>query len=234
MFIAQTDACTMPNSTTPLTPDQIAAPQQARAAMESIITRAQAAIDSVSTRPDMGPVVTSTQRFIAPRLLSNWPSMSAAPTGNGRKPAGAPTFVCTRQSATVQALGVRQGQAAPMPSLTTRPLTPAVVRPTTGNPCLDVQIGYALQSQLSKAMLWKCTQAGYFKTPLKPTVAPVLALANAGALPTIADQDVPPFDPAMLGMGDFSSGMSALQVLAIGGGLLLAGWAVFNAMKGGR
>lgn len=226
MYVTQANACTtLPNGFIPASAAQVSAKRAKVANMETAIQNAQAALDSVSTRRDMGPVVTSPARFFAPSLLSNWPAPGPGGGGGGCKPSVAAPVRTGNSTATLPT----------SPPLTTRPLQPAVGRPTTGNPCLDVQIGYALQSQLTKAMLWKCTQNGYFKTPLQPTVAGVLALANQNALAALPDSDVPPFDPSMTaGMGDLTGGPGSFALWASVGLLGATLWLATEYAKGHR
>lgn len=229
MYVTQADACsTLPNGFNAPSAQQVSARRATVASMESSIQRAQKAIDSVSTRPDMGPVVTSPARFFTATNLSNWPG-GAGGAGSDGGPACKP-------SANVPLRTANSTDTLPVsPPLTTRPLTPAIAAPTTGNPCLDVQVGYALQSQLSKAMLWKCTQAGYFKTALRPSVASVVQLANQNALPALADQDVPPFDPSMTaGMGDVTGGPGSFVLWASLGLLGATVWLAREYSKGHR
>lgn len=228
MYVAQSDACsTLPNGFRAPTAEQVSARRTMVQKMEGSIQRAQQALDSVSTRRDMGPVVTSTARLRnAARDLSNWPG------GTGPASGGAP---CKPSVAANVRTGNSVATLPTSPPLTTRPLQPAVAAPSTGNPCLDVQLGYAVQSQLSKAMLWKCTQAGYFKTPLRPSVPSLAILANANALPALADQDVPPFDPAMTqGMGDVTGGPGSFVLWASLGLLGASLWLAREWAKGAR
>lgn len=228
MYVTQTDACTMPNGLIPPTPAAVAAAQAAVASTETQIQTAQQAMDSVNTRPDMGPVVTSRGRFFTARTLANWPQ------GNNPKQ---PSRFCG-PSGTL-AVATHQGNSAATtpvsPPLTTRPLGPAIAAPTTGNPCLDVELGYATQSQLSAAMLWKCTQNGYFKPGVRPLVPPVAILANQNALPKLADTDVPPFDPSMMaGMGDVTGGPGSFVLWASLGFGAAALWLAHQYAKGHR
>ena len=227
MYVTQTDACTMPNGLIPASAAQVSAARTQLASAEASIQRAQSVFNGLLQRRDMGPV----PRSLSPSdvaALRQWPSVKFG-TGKTANVTCYPASVNTAPLDTMPA-------APPMPPLTTahgvdQPLTP----PTTGNPCLDVEMGYALQSQLSPAMLWKCTSKGYFKPGVKPTVASVLALANSpGGLPKLADSDVPDFDPSMtLGLGDTAPGQSFVLWASVGllGATL---WLAHEWSKAGR
>lgn len=223
MYVPQTDACTMPNGLIPAPADVVAARRAAVAADEAAIQRAQRIFAGLLQRRDMGPI----PRTLAPanlERLKQWPLVRGPVSGQAVQ--CYPASVETAQLTTMPAI-------PKMPSLTTaHGVDTPLSAPSTGNPCLDVELGYALQSQLSPAMLWKCTQKGYFKPGVRPTVAPVLALANENRLAPLPDQDVPDFDESMLlGLGALPDNVGTLfKWLAWGaGGLFL-----YAAWKGTR
>jgi hypothetical protein len=233
MYVVQSDACNLPNGGMPPTAAAIAAAQAAVAQTETQISNAQSAFDSVVSRPDMAPAPTVAPLNVTFRgqAWRDYPA-GTTPLPGSKAHARPPMGYCRPSQSVPSGSHLQTTPAPPMPSLTTShgvdtPLAP----PTTGNPCLDVQLGYALQSQLTPAMLWKCSQAGYFKTGLKPTVASVLALANRNQLPPLPDASVPPYDPSMVaGMGQADGGSPFVLWASIG----LAGAVVWLAHEWGK
>lgn len=232
MYVAQTDACTVPNSATPVTPNQIANAAQTYMDTNAIVAKALATFTSVLNRPDLnrngllladsGGVPTAP--FAGFRAWPDWTE------GN---PSGAPP-ACLREIPLPLSIPIdtRQAVAVKAPLMVPQTIEGRAIQatgkpPTTGNVCIDLQKGYALQSQVSAAMLFKCSKAGYSQMGLKPTAAQVLAFETAGTLPQIPDQDVPNYDPSM-GMAQLPSGFAGL---AFWGSLGLIGATIWLARE---
>jgi hypothetical protein len=231
VYVPQTDACTVPNSRTAITPDQINASVAQYMDTNTVVARALQSFASVLNRPDLnrnGLLLSDAGGVPADPFqgFRAWPDWTE---GN---PAGAPPACLeSRELPTSMPTDQRAAVAAPdAPPMVPQTIEGRAVmlgkQPSTGNLCLDLQKGYAMQSQVSKAMLYQCSKKRYNLAGLKATLPEVLAMANAGTLPMLPDQDVPDYDQASMGLADLPTGSGLLKALAwsVGGLFAYAAW----------
>jgi hypothetical protein len=257
MYVVQTEACSVPNSSTPVSPAQIQASQNVLAKMAAWIDQANQNMNAVITRPDLNAagmplakvgggskqnpgMILPFDNSPIPPLASNptrlrsWPTMCV---GNGN-----PINVPTPLESTVPV------KPAPMPPLTIPPVgvpapAPApgpkkVSMPTTGNVCIDLQRGFTLQQQVSLKQLIDCANKGYPTMGVESRLTPEQQAwqnANFANLPKVADQpNVPPYDPKMGLAGIPSTGLPAAVFwgsIGLGAAVL---WLAGEYAKGGR
>lgn len=246
MYVTQGLACSVANSGTPVTQDQISGGLAKLAATEQTIAVAQAAFNQAVKRTDMGPVPASSLQWnpLTRTAYANWPAVRAVKK-NG-KPGGI-VRVCKAELSSSPVTGLPA--VAPMPALTTRPLgvpkappTRLTAIPTTGNVCKDLRLGWVLPEQVDAKQLFECASKGYAGILAPPAAIVKLqqALKAAGQLPSIPFQTV---DPAMGWQGQAEEndafakyGMGALDFSFpwAGVGLGIAGlYLLWNYMQGG-
>ena len=245
MYVTQNLACSVPNSATPVTQDQITAGVSKLATMEGKIAVAQAALNQAIHRTDMGPVPAASQSWnpLVRLPYRNWPAIRTT-----KKNGQAVVRVCKAEltSSPVTSLPA----VPPMPPLTTRPLgiptTPPVKLdkiPTTGNVCKDLRLGWVLPEQVDAQQLFECAMKGYAGVLAPP--AAILkfqeALKASGGLPTVPFQTV---DPAAGWQGiqeendahqQYGMGATGFSIPWAGIGFGLAGlYLLFDYVKGGH
>jgi hypothetical protein len=239
VYVPEASACSVPNSANVPTQAQVNAANQNLMNYNNIVQKALSTFVSVLNRPDLNknglPLKSNGGVPSAPFTgFRAWPDWSQ---GN---PAGA-TPACLTSVPTPSSIPTNTRDAVAAPKAP--PMVPQTIEgravvstgkpPTTGNVCMDLQKGYAIQSQVSALQLWKCSKAGYSQMGLKPTLPAVLALQTAGTLPKIPDQDVPNYDAASMGMAGMAgmadaTGLLSLLAWSVGGFLL---WNVWKAAR---
>lgn len=237
MYVPMTDACSVPNSTSPVSPDFLAAVQKRATGVDQIFTSAQSAFDAIINRTDLntngfplvthggtpaGPVGSAAgQSTVGGKItsLKNWPVNS-----NGR-----PACIVTKPLPQSVQIDTRIAYAAPVappsPPLTTQARADAAVPanvpiPSTGNPCIDNALGYLSASQWSEAWAQKCALKNYGligkRTPDPAVLQAIHAADVAGKLSQIPLTDVPDFTRELAaqygvnisGLGDASTDFS--------------------------
>jgi hypothetical protein len=226
MYVTQDAACSVPNSSTPVSSSAIAASQAVLTAVQNLVADANSAMAQIVARPDLNaagqPIATSGAQPVrqfdtapAPpgmsQILQRWPKMctgrslaeniTTPPSCYNIPPGNPPSPPLTLPPVGVAA----PVKAAPGPA------APAAVPanwkpPTTGNVCMDIQKGYVQQSQVSPEQLALCSEKGYYQMGNNPPPQPLLGQlqayfsANVGKLPMIPDQpNVPQYKPGMSG-----------------------------------
>lgn len=208
MYLSQADACNVQSSTTPITPDQIAAAQASAAADDSqtnqllanwlnLIDRTPAQFQQITDSLGMAP-----QAFV--------PTSTGSDLITGRNsPAAAIASgaACVPDVSAAPVIVPLNGPflTAPEPvSLITPPLAPAPAAappgaggctrpPRSGNICQDLVSGAVYQSQVSFDQLVACAQAGW------RGAAPSCPLGDNSYLGTVDLNPPPPGGAAGLG-----------------------------------
>ncbi len=180
MYVPQSNACTVPNGSTPVSARRITRGQQILMQMNTQSESAKAAFEALLCRLDLN--------------TNGWPVAEYGGTpsacgSEGATPIGGNNSGIVAYPAQLVVLPVPQAvppttqssYAAPpapaMPSLVTQghrstkrppasPTNPAPAAmpttiPTTGNVCKDLILGWALQSQVTVEQLVACANAGY-------------------------------------------------------------------------
>jgi len=225
MIIPQTDACSVPNSATPVSPQKIADSQSFLNTVNNIIAKANADFTQLTDRKDLNAVGqqgttmlpfdntpiphSSVIRLeVTPPICANTTRSNAVPTPRG--------------------CNIVTGKAAPIRDITRLTLAPVGVpapapqpvqapkQQTTGNPCMDLQKGYIAQSQLTTQMLDQCSEKRYYQAGLKPAPIDIIKAQIAGVLPKIPDQNVPEYDQATMGLAGFGEDVTSGFGWAVG------------------
>ena len=221
MYVTQDAACSVPNSSTPVSSSAIAAGQAVLSAMQNLVGQANSAMAQIVARPDLNaagqPISTSGSQPVrqfdsAPTppatslILQRWPRMCSGKSlaENTQTPPSCyniPPPMPSSPPLTLPPVGVA-APATPAPVTVPSGFKP----PTTGNVCMDIQKGYVQQSQVSPQQLATCSEKGYYQMGNNPPPQPLLGQlqayfsANVGKLPMIADQpNVPQYRPGMSG-----------------------------------
>ncbi len=200
MYVPQSNACSVQNSSTPVSPADLAASIRKYADVTTVVNTAQAAFDSLLNRPDLNrggfPLIDFGGIPSLPFSgFKKWPYRTSK---------SSPCIVSAplpKPVAVDLPVGFVLPPPPPIPSMAADRIK------TTGNVCIDLQKGYALQSQVSPAMLWACSKAGYSRMGLKPTALAVSQLAAENRLAHIPDQDVADYDPKTMGLAGVNDGI---------------------------
>jgi hypothetical protein len=247
MYVVQTQACSVPNSRTPLTPAQLASSAQAYSKMNAKVAQALASYASVLNRPDLNRNGHSIKEqggvpaapFAGVRAWPDWTEGNPA----GNSPA------CVIQQSVPAGLPTNSPEtfappAPPMAGLTTQsrsdagPASDCSVYPaqSTGNVCLDLKKGRILQSQISQKQLIECATKGYSGldvTGRSPALARFQTLCT-DKLPKIPDQpNVPQYDQASMGMAGVADGLNTFALWASLGLMAASVWLQLKGLPKG-
>ena len=264
MYVTQDAACSVPNSSTPVSSSAIAAGQAVLAAMQNLVSGANSAMAQIVARPDLNaagqplpvnalgqPITAYSSQPVrafdtapAPpavtQVLQRWPRMC---TGNSlaeniptpQSCYNVPPPMPSSPPLTLPPVGV----AAPLPAPVVAP--PSNFKPpTTGNICMDIQKGYVQQSQVSPEQLADCSMKQYYLMGNNPPPEPLRSQlqayfsANVGKLPMYPDQ--PNVPNYRPGMSGYGMGQAPgfSWGWAALGGGLAAAWLLFFNKPPGR
>lgn len=245
----------MPNSATPISPDQIQAGRSVLQQMADLINQANQNMNAVITRKDLNvagmplataggtpgkpgvvlpfdnaPVPASAN---APARLENWPTMCVGRGVSMAEPtprvSTAPVKAAPMKPLTIPPVGAPVPVAAPAKKVT---------MPTTGNPCIDLQKGYILQSQVTPQQLMDCINKEYFLMGSKGRLTAEQQLwqnENFATLPKVADDpNVPKYDQKTMGLAGTSEGVNSMILWGSIGLGAAALWLAKEYSKGKR
>lgn len=204
MYVAQSNACTAPNSSIPASQNEIARGIRMLGTMEAKVRAARQAFNCLLYRGDLNtngwPLATN--GGIPSSTVTGCPSPAAQPqaaassTASGINLQGLlywPSAVVTLPEPTSLPPNTQQTFAQPpapsVPPLTTQAHSAAAAAlaaqvppaanpptfPTTGNVCVDLALNYATQSQVSPQQLDDCAAKAYGQMGIKN--GPLLTLA---------------------------------------------------------
>ena len=208
MYVTQDAACSVPNSSTPVSSSAIAAGQAVLAAMQNLVSNANNAMAQIVARPDLNAAgqplpVNSLGQPIPPtvgnsgsqpvrafdtapvpagvtQVLQRWPRMCAGKSLADNLPTPQSCYnVPPPMPASPPLTLPPVGVAAPVVAPNAPALPAGFKPPTTGNICMDIQKGYVQQSQVSAKQLADCSMKQYYLMGNNPPPEPLRSQLQA-------------------------------------------------------